>query len=282
MDSAINILDMKKQAYKLRKDVLDMIWHCDSHAGHLGGSLSAAEILTVLYWDVMRIDPANPKFPGRDRLVFSKGHCAPILYAALAERGFFPVSLLHTYRDVNSLLQGHPDSNKTPGVDTSSGSLGQGLSIALGMALACRNTGLDYNVYCVLSDGELYEGMLWEALMAASQYHVHNLTVLVDYNRMLVTESMENVLEIEPLESKLRSFGWRCTTVDGHSIEAIRTAFALRNTNDDKPFAIICKTIKGKGVSFMENNTTWHSGVITEELYGEAISQLDRTLNNLL
>ena len=269
------IPELKKLAYILRKDVIDMIWHCDSQSGHFGGSLSAAEIITVLYWHILDISPENPKRPDRDRVVFSKGHSAPIIYSALAERGYFPMEQLHTYRNVNSILQGHPDANKTPGLDTSSGSLGQGLSVALGMALACRNNGLSYNVYAVLSDGEMHEGMVWEAFMAAAHYNVANLTVFIDYNRMHVTDTTENVMELEPLEDKIRSFGWACVMVDGHDIESILAAYKVRKVYSSQPFAIICRTVKGKGVSFMENSTAWHSATINEEQYNEAIKQLD-------
>jgi len=275
MNEKKTVPEMKKLAYTLRKDVVDMIWHCDTHSGHFGGSLSAAEIITVLYWYILNISPDNPNRPDRDRVVFSKGHSAPVIYSALAERGFFPKEQLHTYRNVNSMLQGHPDSNKTPGLDTSSGSLGQGLSIALGMALACCNNNLKYNVFAVLSDGELHEGMIWEAFMAAAHYNVANLTAFIDYNRMHVTGATENVMELEPLEDKIRSFRWGCVTVDGHDIESILAGYEIRKAHFSQPFAIICKTVKGKGVSFMENSTDWHSATISEEQYNEAIKQLD-------
>ena len=277
----MSILDLKKQAYELRKAVVDMIYNCDSQSGHFGGSLSAAEYIVALYWKILNIDPKNPQWPDRDRVVFSKGHSAPIIYSALAAKGYFGMDVLGTYRNCDSILQGHPDVRKTPGLDTSSGSLGQGLSVALGMALACRHNGGNYQVYCVLSDGELHEGMVWEAFMATSHHHAANLTAIVDYNRMHVTNTTENVMELEPLEDKIRSFGWGCVTVDGHDMESILAGFTIRKAHRDKPFALVCRTVKGKGVSFMENNVDWHSNSITREQRDEAIRQLDAAINAL-
>jgi transketolase len=266
--------ELKKLSNDMRRDIVNMICQSDAKSGHFGGSLSAAEYIAVLYWEILNVDPGNPQWPQRDRVVFSKGHSAPVLYSALARKGYFDMEVLGTYRNYNSILQGHPDMRKTPGLDSSSGSLGQGLSVALGMALACRHNNMDYKVYCVLSDGEMQEGMVWEAFMAAAHHKANNLTVILDYNRMHVTGATEDVMELEPLEDKIRAFGWHCVTVDGHDIESILAGFKLRESHADKPFALICKTIKGKGISFMENSIDWHCNSISESTREEAVREL--------
>ena len=270
------VTSLQRKACELRLEVVDMISYSDIRSGHFGGSLSAAEIVTTLYWHVMRVDPKNPGWEGRDRLVLSKGHAVPVVYAALAHKGFFDRQILRSYREKGSILQGHPDCLKTPGLDTSSGSLGQGLSLALGMALGARQIGKDYQVYALLSDGETQEGMVWEAAMAASHHKVCNLTAVVDNNGLQVDGPVQEIMNIEPLEDKFRAFGWNCITVDGHDISSLLAAFEVRKSRRDRPFVIIAKTVKGKGVSFMENDIKWHCCGIDEELCNKAMAQLEK------
>jgi transketolase len=274
--NSMSVKDLSRRACELRIDVVDMISNSDIRSGHFGGSLSAAEIVTVLYWHVMRIDPKNPAWEARDRLVLSKGHAVPVVYAALSRKGYFDHSLLRTYREKGSILQGHPDCLKTPGLDTSSGSLGQGLSIALGMALGARRRAAEpYEVYALLSDGEMQEGMVWEAAMAAAHHKVTNLTAIIDNNGLQVDGPIHDIMNIEPLEDKLRAFGWSCITVNGHSIEELLAAFEIRKQKRDRPFAIICKTVKGKGVSFMEDDIKWHCCSIDGKACKEAMDELE-------
>jgi len=269
------IRSLHLKAIELRQSVIDMISNSDICSGHFGGSLSPAEIIAVLYFHEMRVDPSNPQWEERDRFVLSKGHAVPVLYAALAECGFFPRSILRKYREKDSILQGHPDCQKTPGLDTSSGSLGQGLSIGLGMALAASRA-KPYNVYVMLSDGEMEEGMVWEAAMAAAHYNTINLTALVDYNNLQVDGKISDIMAIEPLADKWKSFGWTVFTVDGHSIAELLSSFENRK-HVVKPAVIICKTTKGKGVSFMENDIEWHCTAITPELRDQAMHELEET-----
>jgi transketolase len=270
------IASLRRKACELRLDVVDMISNSDIRSGHFGGSMSAAEIVTVLYWHVMRVDPKNPGWKDRDRLVLSKGHAVPVVYAALAHKGFFDRGILRSYRQKGSILQGHPDCLKTPGLDTSSGSLGQGLSLALGMALGARHFGASYEVYALLSDGETQEGMVWEAAMAAAHHKVTNLTAVVDNNGLQVDGPVHEIMNIEPLEDKFRAFGWNCITVDGHDVPSLLAAFEVRRAKRDRPFAIIAKTVKGKGVSFMENDIKWHCCGIDEKLCREAMAELEK------
>lgn len=278
-DNTIDFLQIK--AYELRCDVIDMIYHAGS--GHPGGSLSAAEIVTTLYWYVMNIDPLRPAWEVRDRLVLSKGHACPILYAALAHKGYFDRGVLKTLRHINSILQGHPDFRKTPGIDMTTGSLGHGLSIGLGMALGARQTGRDSHVYVLLSDGELQEGLIWEAAMATSHHRVNNLTAIVDYNNLQVDGHVNEVMNIEPLLDKWRAFGWDVLSVDGHDIPSLMAAFEIRRNKmrEHKPCVIVCKTVKGKGVSYMEDVMEWHASPITKEQRDKAIAELKRTLVKL-
>ena len=269
------VTSLQRKACELRLEVVDMISYSDIRSGHFGGSLSAAEIVTTLYWHVMRVDPKNPGWEGRDRLVLSKGHAVPVVYAALAHKGFFDRQILRSYREKGSILQGHPDCLKTPGLDTSSGSLGQGLSLALGMALGARQIGKDYQVYALLSDGETQEGMVWEAAMAASHHKVCNLTAVVDNNGLQVDGPVQEIMNIEPLEDKFRAFGWNCITVDGHDISSLLAAFEVRKSRRDRPFVIIAKTVKGKGVSFMENRMEWHYLPLKAEQYRDAVAEID-------
>jgi transketolase len=273
----INFLQVK--AYELRCDVIDMIHHGGS--GHPGGSLSAAEIVATLYWHVMRVDSVRPDWEDRDRLVLSKGHAAPIVYAALAHKGYFAREHLKTLRQLGSILQGHPDCRKTPGLDMTSGSLGQGLSIALGMALGARQAGKDFRVYCLLSDGETQEGMVWEAAMAAAHYRVASLTAIVDYNNLQVDGWIHEVMGIEPFADKWRAFGWEVLQVDGHDVPALLWAFARTREVTPRPSVLICRTVKGKGVSFMENVMEWHASPITKEQRDQAIAELQQALASL-
>jgi transketolase len=273
-DQLVKSLQMK--AFELRSHVIDMIYHAGS--GHPGGSLSIAEIVTVLYWSVMQIDPAQPDWEDRDRLVLSKGHAAPIIYAALADKGYISKEHLSTLRHVNSILQGHPDFRKVPGLDMTTGSLGQGLSVGLGMALGARQAGKNFNVYVILSDGELEEGMIWEAAMASSHYKADNLTAIVDYNNLQVDGRVNEVMNIEPLADKWRAFGWEVLEIDGHNIPALLAAFAIRHSRKNKPLVLICKTIKGKGVSFMEDIMEWHASPITQEQRDQAMAELKQAV----
>jgi transketolase len=269
---------LERTACELRMDVVDMISCSDIRSGHFGGSLSAAEIVAVLYWHVMKVDPSRPDWPERDRLVLSKGHSVPVVYAALARKGFFEHSILRSYRQKGSILQGHPDCRKTPGLDMSSGSLGQGLSVALGMALGGRYLKHGYHVYALMSDGELDEGMVWEAAMAAAHYRVGSLTAIIDNNGLQVDGPIEEIMNVYPIEDKFKAFGWQCITVDGHDVEALLRAFEERKKYPQQPFAIVCKTVKGRGVSFMEGQISWHCNAIDDERHAQAVRELKRRL----
>ena len=242
-------------ACKVRMGIIEGVHSAKS--GHPGGSLSCADILTYLYFKHMNIDPADPKKADRDRFVLSKGHAAPALYATLANRGYFDVSLLKTLRQIGSILQGHPDMKHIPGVDMSSGSLGQGISAAVGMALSAKHFGDSFKVYAVLGDGEIEEGQVWEAAMFAGNKGLSNLTAFVDYNNLQIDGTIEEVNSAAPIDKKFEAFGWHVITIDGHSFEEIENALKEAETVD-KPVAIIAKTVKGKGVSFMENAVGWH------------------------
>ncbi|MEW6522449.1 MAG: transketolase [Bacillota bacterium] len=259
-------------ARRLRRHVLEMTSLAGS--GHPGGSLSAAEILSTLYFHVMRLDPQRPSWPERDRFILSKGHAAPVLYAALAERGFFPVSELSRLRQLGSILQGHPDRKKTPGVEASTGSLGQGLSIAVGMALAGGLDGLDYRVFALLGDGELQEGQNWEAAMSAAHYRLRRLVAIVDYNGLQIDGPITEVMSPEPLADKWRAFGWQVATVDGHDPAQISAAIGRAGAGDS-PVAILARTVKGRGVPFMENRVEWHGKAPTPAQLEEALAQLE-------
>ena len=250
------ILCLKKKAQEIRCELLRMIHAAGS--GHPGGSLSAADIVTALYFHVMNIDPANPNWEDRDRFILSKGHACPVWYTALALRGFFPRDQLKTLRKFGSKLQGHPDMKRVPGIDMTTGSLGQGLSCGVGMALAGRVLGKHYQVDVVLGDGELNEGQIWEAAMSAARYNLGNLVAFVDYNKLQLDGPTEVVMPLEPLADKWRSFNWSVDEIDGHDIEQIIQAVARTKANSDVPHVIIAHTVKGKGVSFMENEAGWH------------------------
>lgn len=270
------IEELKEIAKKIRIDIIDEIYNAQS--GHPGSSLSLVEILTVLYFNEMNIDPNDAKSPSRDRLVLSKGHAAPALYATLAERGYFPKEELKTLRQIDSPLQGHPNAEKLQGIDASTGSLGQGLSIANGMALASKMDEMGYRVYCIVGDGEIEEGQIWEACMTASKYKLDNLCLIVDANKLQLTESTENVknIQYEDIEQKLRSFGFNTLIIDGNDIESVMSAFSKAEEMKEMPTAIIARTTKGKGVSFMENNVIWHGKAPNQEEYEKAISELNK------
>lgn len=243
-------------------------------SGHPGGSLSIAEILTYLYFEEMNVDPADPKNPDRDRFVLSKGHCAPALYATLAERGYFPPDELTTLRRYPSRLQGHPDMNSTPGVDMSAGSLGLGISAAAGMALAAKVDGKSYRVYTIVGDGESEEGQVWEACMFAAHYKLDNLVVFVDWNGLQIDGAVTEVMNPTPHDQKLEAFGFHVISIDGQDFDAIAAALAEARTVKGKPTAIVAKTVKGKGVSFMENQVKWHGSAPNDEQYAQAIAEL--------
>ncbi len=258
-------------AGRLRRRTIEMLWH--AQAGHPGGSLSAAEILAVLYFGVMKIDPARPEWVDRDRFVLSKGHAAPIYYAALVERGYFPEELLATYDELDSGLQAHPYVG-LPGIDSCSGSLGQGLSVGIGLALGARLRGSGARMYVLLGDGELQEGQVWEAAMAASSFGLDNLTAIVDANRFQLYGTVESIVSVEPLPEKWQAFGWNVLEVDGHDCGALEGAFRGAAETTGRPTVIIAHTVKGKGVSFMENSVEWHSAAVTDEVRERALAEL--------
>ncbi|MBP3831297.1 MAG: transketolase [Clostridia bacterium] len=269
----MNIEDLKMKAKKIRKDIIEEVYNANS--GHPGGSLSISDIMAVLYFNELRIDEKNPRWEERDRLVLSKGHCSPALYAALAERGFFDKEDLKSFRKIESNLQGHPDLNKVPGVDMTSGSLGQGLSIANGMAIAGKMDNKNYRVYTILGDGEIEEGQIWEAAMTANKYKLDNLCVIVDNNNLQIDGTIEEVMSSYPIDEKFKSFGFNVLTIDGNNIEEILNGFEIAKQTKNKPTCIIAKTIKGKGVSFMENKAEWHGKAPNEEEYIQAMKDLN-------
>ncbi|MBQ1186425.1 MAG: transketolase [Clostridia bacterium] len=263
-------------ALKVRRGIVDSI-HA-AKAGHPGGSLSIADLLTYLYFDKMNVDPKNPKMADRDRLVLSKGHAAPALYSVLAHKGFFPTEELITLRKTGSRLQGHPDMKNIPGVDMSSGSLGQGISCAVGMALSAKHFGDSYRVYAILGDGECEEGQVWEAAMFAGNKGLSNLTAFVDFNGLQIDGSVEEVNSPAPLDKKFEAFGWNVIVIDGHNFDEIEAATLAAEKVTDKPTAIIMNTTKGKGVSFMENKCGWHGKAPGDEDYEKAVAELDAAL----
>ena len=250
-------------------------------AGHPGGSLSAADLFTYLYFQELNVDPANPKWEDRDRFVLSKGHTAPGLYAALAHRGFFPVEDLTTLRHIDSYLQGHPNMNSVPGVDMSTGSLGQGISCAVGMAMGLKHQGKTPRVYTLLGDGEIQEGQVWEACMAASHYKLDNLVVIVDNNGLQIDGDVAKVMSPYPIADKLEAFGFHTIAIDGHDFDQMEKAFAEAKTVKGQPTAIVMKTVKGKGVSFMENNAGWHGKAPNDAEYAQAMDEMQAVLAGL-
>ena len=265
-------------ACKVRMGIIEGVH--SAKAGHPGGSLSCADILTYLYFEKMNIDPKNPKKADRDRFVLSKGHAAPALYSVLANRGFFETEKLTTLRKIGSILQGHPDMKNIPGVDMSSGSLGQGISCAVGMALSAKHFGENYKVYSVLGDGEIEEGQVWEAAMFAANKNLSNLTVFVDYNNLQIDGSVDEVNSPCPIDKKFEAFNWHVIIIDGHDFDQIENAL-LEAETIDKPVCIVAKTTKGKGVSFMENAVAWHGTAPNDEQYEIAIAELKEALAKL-
>ena len=271
--------ELKRHAAAVRLGVLD-----GTHAaasGHPGGSLSIADVVTYLYFEEMNVDPKDPKNPNRDRLVLSKGHTAPALYAVLAEKGYFPKEDLLTLRQADSYLQGHPDMKHTPGVDMTTGSLGLGVSAACGMALAAKIDKKDYRTYAIIGDGESEEGQVWEAMMAANKYHLDNLCACVDVNGLQIDGETKDVMPTEPLDKKFESFGWHVIKIDGHDFEQIEAAYREAEQTKGQPTMILAKTVKGKGVSFMENNAGWHGKAPNDEQWAQAKAELEAKIKEL-
>ena len=271
--------DLQKTACRIRMGVIEGTFNAKS--GHPGGSLSIAEDLAYLYWKEMKVDPENPQWEDRDRLVLSKGHCAPALYAALAEKGYFPASELKKFRHTGAMLQGHPDMKHIPGVDMTTGSLGQGVSAACGMALAAKISGKDYRTSTILGDGEIEEGQVWEAAMFAAHYKLDNLCAIVDNNGLQIDGPVAEVMSPYPIPEKFAAFGWHVITVDAHDLDQLEAAFAEARTVKGKPTAIIQKSVKGKGVSFMENQVGWHGTAPNAEQYETAMAELKAQLDAL-
>ena len=271
-----DITALEKIAVQVRKGIIEEVYSAKS--GHPGGSLSCADILTVLYFNQMNIDEKKPDDQNRDRLVLSKGHAAPALYSVLAEKGYFDKELLKTFIKIGSNLQGHPDMNKVPGVDMTTGSLGQGISAAVGMAIASKMNKAGCKIYCILGDGEIEEGQVWEALIAASKNKLDNLCVILDNNNLQIDGEIDKVGGMNNMTEKLLSFGFNVINIDGHNISSIIDAFTTAKQTKGKPTVIIAKTIKGKGVSFMENKAEWHGKAPSEEEYNIAIADLDNAM----
>jgi transketolase len=269
------VSSLEQIAARLRREVIIMTR--TARSGHPGGSLSAAEMVAALYFYALNIDPANPRWPERDRFILSKGHACPVVYAALALRGYFPLEDLSTLRQIDSHLQGHPDMRKTPGIDMTSGPLGNGLAAGLGMALGARVKGLDFYVYVMLGEGDLQEGCNWEAAMMAGHHRLGNLIALVDYNRSQVDGCTDDIVTLEPLADKWRAFNWTVREINGHAMEQVLDALNWARTVRDQPVAIIAHTVKGKGVSFMENNPRWHGKAPTDEEAALALAELEGT-----
>ena len=265
--------ELEAKAKRLRSEIIKMIYTAQS--GHPGGSLSAADIITVLYFHQMRINPENPLWEDRDRFVLSKGHAAPALYAALAELGYFPKENLSSLRQIGSILQGHPDMRKTPGIDMSTGSLGNGLSIGIGMALSARLSKKDYDVYVLIGDGECDEGGIWEAAMAAAKYRLDNLIAICDFNRVQLDGPIDTIMPLEPLSKKWESFNWNVIEIDGHNVLEILDALDEARRAKNPPSIIIAHTVKGKGVSYMENKYEWHGKAPSPEEYEIALRELE-------
>jgi transketolase len=259
-------------ARRVRRHIVQMTYEAQS--GHPGGSLSAVEIVTSLFSSVMRHDPRRPEWPERDRFILSKGHCTPVYYGALAEAGYFPVEELKTFRQLNSRLQGHSKIGTAPGVEMSAGSLGQGLSYSIGQCLAARLDGADYRVYCLMGDGECQEGQSWEGFMCAPYHNIDNLVVIVDRNGVQNDWFVKDTMELEPLDEKLRAFGWHAINCDGHDLTQLGDAFDEAKRTTGQPTAIIARTVKGKGVSFMENNPDWHGKGPSKEQLEQALSEI--------
>jgi len=274
LQKPMSVKELEKMAVIIRCDIIDMI--CTAAAGHPGGSLSAADVVTALYFRIMRIDPENPGWPDRDRFILSKGHACPVWYAALAERGYFDKSHLKTLRQMGSILQGHPDMRKTPGIDMTAGSLGHGLSAGLGMALSGKLQQKDYHVFVIIGDGESQEGSIWEASMAAPNFKLDNLTAILDYNHLQNDYSVDDIMPIHPAVDKWRAFGWHVLDIDGHDMAQVVAALEEAKSHKGKPTMIVANTVKGKGVSYMENVCEWHGRAPCQEEADQALEELRR------
>lgn len=270
----LNLQELATMTNTVRKHIIRMLGEAGS--GHPGGSLSAAEIVTALYFHVLRHDPQRPDWPDRDRFILSKGHSVPVQYACLAEAGYFPVEELKTLRKINSRLQGHPVKHTAPGIEASTGALGQGLSIALGHALAGKLDGKDYRIYVMIGDGESDEGQIWEAALFGAHHKLDNVVAILDYNKIQLDGRVEEILELAPLADKWRAFGWHVIEIDGHDLAAILDAFAEAERTKGKPSILIAHTIKGKGVSFMEDDVEWHGIAPNAEQVERALAELER------
>ncbi|CAB5079504.1 Transketolase, N-terminal section (EC [Olavius algarvensis associated proteobacterium Delta 3] len=270
----MSVDELKEMAATIRCDIINMI--CTAEAGHPGGSLSATDIVTALYFRVMQVDPSHPRWPDRDRFILSKGHACPVWYAALAERGYFDRSHLGTLRRLGSILQGHPDMNKTPGIDMTAGSLGHGLSAGIGMALAARVQKKPYHTWVIVGDGEVQEGSVWEAAMAAAKWKLDNLTAILDRNNLQNDWYVDELMPIEPIAEKWRAFGWHVVEIDGHDMEQVVSALEDAKTRKGGPTMVIAKTVKGKGVSFMENVCEWHGKAPCQEEADQALDEIRR------
>lgn len=268
----MDIKELQEKAKEIRRDIIEQVYNAGS--GHPGGSLSIADIMAVLYFDELNIDEKNPTWQDRDRLILSKGHTAPALYSALSERGYFSKEVLKEFRKIESNLQGHPNMNDVPGVDMSTGSLGQGLSVANGIAISAKLDQKSYRVYCILGDGEIEEGQIWEAAMAANKYKLDNLCVIVDNNNLQIDGTIEEVMSLNQIDQKFQSFGFNVITINGHDINQIKQAFTEARQTKNKPTCIIAKTIKGKGISFMEDKAEWHGKAPNQEQYEQALKEL--------
>lgn len=273
------ITELSIIANRVRKNALTAVFSANS--GHPGGSLSVADLMTLLYFEVMNVDPKNPQKADRDRFVLSKGHCAPALYGVLAERGFLPVEDMKLFRRTDSYLQGHPDMTKVAGVDMSTGSLGQGVSVAGGMALAAKLDSASYRVYSVLGDGELEEGQVWEQAMFAAHYKLDNFTIFIDNNGLQIDGDIAEVMNPNPIDKKFEAFGWNVIHANAHDFNDLLNAIETAKQTEGKPTAVIMKSIKGKNVSFMENNAAWHGAAPNEEQYNQAITELDAIIAEL-
>jgi transketolase len=271
--SDARVLALKKRAQEVRIEIIKMIYKAQS--GHPGGSLSAADIVTVLYFNILNIDVNRPQWEERDRFILSKGHACPVWYVCLAKKGFFPEEELSKLRKIGGILQGHPDMCKVPGLDMTTGSLGQGLSVGVGMALGAKTKGLKFITYVMLGDGEINEGQIWEAAMSANKFKLNNLIAILDYNNLQLDGQCNEVMPIEPLADKWQSFGWDVKEIDGHNICEILTVFYDLKKHQEKPTIIIAHTVKGKGVSYMENQLNWHGKAPNEEQFKQAIKELE-------
>lgn len=268
----MNKEELIQTSKQIRKDIVEML--TESGSGHPGGSLSATDIVTTLFFNELKIDPKNPRWEERDRFILSKGHAAPVLYSALARRGFFDTKKLLSLRKLGSDLQGHPNMNDVPGIDMSTGSLGQGVSAAVGMALAGKTDNKTYRVYALLGDGELEEGQVWEASMAAAHYKLDNMTIFVDFNGLQIDGDVTKVMNPSPIDKKFEAFGWNVLVIDGHNYDEIIEAIEKAKNHKGQPTAVICNTVKGKGVSFMENEAGWHGTAPSKEQCEQAIQEI--------